>query len=107
MIDIAKEFSRTPAGRYLSDGPSNGEKFREEFLVPNLLKYGTIDIKLDGTAGYPSSFLEEAFGGLIRNRTLTAEEAHAKIRLIASSPDYKRYVNAIWSHIDAASLLIQ
>jgi hypothetical protein len=102
MIDIAKEFSRTPAGRYFDDGPATGEKFREEFLIPQLKEYGSVEIILDGTAGYPSSFLEEAFGGLIRKGVMTATEARQKIRLIAFSENYKRYVSAIWSHIDAA-----
>lgn len=65
-ISIAKQFSRFPAGRYKTDGPHSGEKFREEHLVPALQKDETVTIELDGARGYGSSFLEEAFGGLIR-----------------------------------------
>ena len=66
-INIAKEFSEYPAGRFYSDGDASGQEFREKFLVP-LLKQGKdrISINLDGTEGYGSSFLEEAFGGLVR-----------------------------------------
>lgn len=36
IINIRENFSRYPAGRYRADGPYNGEKFREELLVPAL-----------------------------------------------------------------------
>jgi hypothetical protein len=66
VIDIGKDFSRYPAGRYQTDGPFNGESFRAKFLEPALKNKERITITLDNTAGYGSSFLEEAFGGLVR-----------------------------------------
>lgn len=66
IIDIGKDFSRYPAGRYETDGPFSGELFRTRFLVPILNNNQQVAIELDGTAGYGSSFLEEAFGGLVR-----------------------------------------
>lgn len=66
IINVAKDFSRYPAGRYKQDGPFSGEAFREDFLLPALEKNENIIIDLDGTRGYGSSFLEEAFGGLVR-----------------------------------------
>lgn len=65
-IKVAEVFTRYPAGRYLADGPFSGEKFRQEFLVPALKAGECVTIDLDGTRGYGSSFLEEAFGGLVR-----------------------------------------
>lgn len=65
-IDIGKVFSRYPAGRFETDGPHNGELFRDKFLLPELIKKQHVVIELDNTAGYGSSFLEEAFGGLVR-----------------------------------------
>ncbi len=65
-IDIAKDFSRFPAGRFRTDGRYSGERFREEFLVPALKKRGTVTIIMDGVSGYGPSFLEEVFGGLVR-----------------------------------------
>lgn len=65
-IRIAKEFTKYPAGRHKYDGPYSGEKFRDEFIVPLIDKGERFKIDLDGTAGYGSSFLEEAFGGLVR-----------------------------------------
>lgn len=66
IIDIGKDFSRYPAGRYKTDGPFNGELFRSTFLIPALNNNEQITVALDDTAGYGSSFLEEAFGGLVR-----------------------------------------
>ncbi|MXO64869.1 STAS-like domain-containing protein [Altericroceibacterium endophyticum] len=66
VIDIAKDFSRAPAGRFVSDGPNSGERFREQFLLPALHNNQRMAINLDGTRGLGSSFLEEAFGGLNR-----------------------------------------
>jgi hypothetical protein len=66
-INIANQFSRYPAGRYEKDGPYTGEVFRDEHLIPALKAGdGRIVIEFDGTRGLASSFLEEAFGGLIR-----------------------------------------
>ena len=69
IINIAIDFSRTPGFRYKSDGPFSGQMFREEKLEPsfeNDENRETIKIILDGVAGYATSFLEEAFGGLAR-----------------------------------------
>ena len=68
IINIERDFSRYPAGRYVDDGPYSGQRFRERFLIPALSEEsgGKIFIELDGARGYGSSFLEEAFGGLIR-----------------------------------------
>lgn len=65
-ISIAKDFSRYPAGRFESDGPYSGEAFRKKSLEPAIRNHEKITIDLDGTRGYGSSFLEEAFGGLVR-----------------------------------------
>lgn len=66
MINVARDFSRAPAGRFISDGPNSGERFREQVLRPALDAGTDVTLELDGTRGYGSSFLEEAFGGLVR-----------------------------------------
>ena len=65
-INIAKDFNRFPSGRYKRLGTTSGEGFREQFLEQPLAAGKMITVELDGTIGYGSSFLEEAFGGLIR-----------------------------------------
>ena len=66
-INIGKQFSRFPVGRYFADGETNGQRFREELLRPALLEFETVEIFFDDALGYGSSFLEEAFGGLVRS----------------------------------------
>jgi hypothetical protein len=65
-INVAHQFSRYPAGRFVQDGPYSGELFRRKFLEPALKAAEKIVVEMDGARGYGSSFLEEAFGGLVR-----------------------------------------
>ena len=69
-IDIAKEFSMTPGGRKITEGDYSGELFRKKYLIPRYKKAMDIGEKLeiyfDGAYGYPPSFLDESFGGLVR-----------------------------------------
>jgi hypothetical protein len=65
-ISVAHDFTPSPAGRVESDGPFPGAKFRDQLLVPALKEYDEVIVDLDETDGFGSSFLEEAFGGLIR-----------------------------------------
>jgi hypothetical protein len=69
-ISIANDFSKTPGFRHITDGPFSGELFRKNILDPAFAKLGKkekIEIDLDRVAGYATSFLEEAFGGLARD----------------------------------------
>jgi hypothetical protein len=68
MIDIAKDYTTTPGGRYVTDGKFSGEDFRNQYLEKFFKNQEDvrITINLDGTEGYPTSFLEECFGGLSR-----------------------------------------
>lgn len=69
-INIAKDFSEIPGGRYKNESAFSGEEFRENILKIKLeeaqKKNDIIEVELDGCYGYPSSFLDEAFGGLVR-----------------------------------------
>jgi len=67
-INIAKDFSITPGGRFKKDGPFSGEDFREKLLEPHFRNESTekIIINFDGVEGFSTAFLEEAFGGLVR-----------------------------------------
>ncbi len=65
VINIAKDFTRYPGGRYMRMSKNSGEEFRDLLLLP-AIKRGPVTVELDGVRGYGSSFLEEAFGGLVR-----------------------------------------
>jgi len=88
-INIADEFSKVPYGRYPDDGENNGERFRNEFLVPSLNEFEKIIVELDGTRGYGSSFLDEAFGGLIRKNIINKENLLSKLEIVSKFESYK------------------
>ncbi len=82
-IDVARQFSRVPAGRYIADGPYSGEAFRSKLLVPALESAEKVEVRFDGARGYGSSFLEEAFGGLVRMGRWTSTQLLAKLKLVS------------------------
>lgn len=65
-IDIQHDFSHRPGGRFKKDGEYSGEAFRDDLLLPRLREFDIVYIALDGTRGYGSNWLEEAFGGIYR-----------------------------------------
>lgn len=102
-VNIARQFSRHPIGRYLDDSDASGQAFRERFLVPSLKHANAkLQIELDGVAGFPSSFLEEAFGGLIREEGFTREELRKRLELVHENESYKTYVEEVWFYVDEA-----
>jgi hypothetical protein len=70
IIKIAKDFSYAPGPRYIHEGKNSGELFRTTILhhamKEAILSKQKLTVDLDGTGGFGRSFLEEAFGGLIR-----------------------------------------
>jgi hypothetical protein len=101
-IHIAKDFSRVPAGRYHpDDGPATGERFRTEFLVPALKKYDTVIVNIDGTAGYGSSFLDEAFAGLVFKQLFTFDEVMQKLVIESNEPKFAVFKSDIKEYLEA------
>jgi hypothetical protein len=99
-INIAKDFSMEPAGRYPEDGPNNGQRFRLEQLVPALASATKVIVELDGTEGYGSSFLDEAFGGLVRDHGYSPSTLRAKLEL--RSDEDESIPLEIYEYIDTA-----
>jgi hypothetical protein len=95
MINIVQDFSRAPAGRVISDGPNSGERFREQVLIPALALHDVITVELDGTRGMGSSFLEEAFGGLVR-RGFAPSELLRRIQFVTSDPSLIAEIQGYW-----------
>ncbi|WFF38005.1 STAS-like domain-containing protein [Moraxella nasibovis] len=83
-IQVAKDFALLPAGRYKKDGSHTGEHFREK--LKDLLSQSneSIEVNFDGVLGAGSSFLEEAFAGLIRDGILGKQDFKNKICIIAN-----------------------
>lgn len=74
LLKIASDFTTAPGPRHISEGKFSGEHFRRDVLLPMVRKAQsaneTLTVDLDGTSGYATSFLEESFGGLIREDNL-------------------------------------
>ena len=97
-INICKDFSDKPGGRYIREGKYSGEAFRKDVLLPKYLeakeKGLRLIVNLDGGYGYATSFLEEAFGGLVRE---IKDPAIAKILIISNEEpqlvdDVRQYI---------------
>ena len=69
-INIAEDFSTVLGGRFKHEGSYSGKVFRDNILMPvygqAFLNNNKIEINLDRCYGYPPSFIEEVFGGIVR-----------------------------------------
>ncbi len=91
-LTIAKDFSPTPGGRYRRQGPNSGQEFLETVLLQKFEEAERDNkillVDLDGGLGYASSFLEEAFGGLVRlKKSVSAVER--VLRFVSKEEPYQ------------------
>jgi hypothetical protein len=101
-ISIGSDFSETPIGRYPSDGGFSGERFRDEILVPLLQSNDKVEVVIDDVEGYGSSFLEEAFGGIVRRRAFDENQLKKNLVISLNDPDFEFYRKLIWRYIAEA-----
>lgn len=99
------EFSKTPYGRFDDDGKFNGKKFRELMLLKSFTDNNIrkVNVHLDTVEEgyeYGSSFLEEAFGGLIRVHGLSKDAVLAKLNVVT---EHKDYIIEIKDYIEIAA----
>jgi len=59
-------------------------------------------VLMDGVAGYPASFLEEAFAGLIRENGFSFQEVKSLLLLEAKAPRFKVLKEMAWSYMKDA-----
>lgn len=105
VISIAKDFSRVPAGRYLEDGDFSGTKFRQDLLAPALRNHEHVKVVFDGVAGLGSSFLEEAFGGLVRVEHMNKKFLDEHLLLYTEEEELEDFVAMAKFYIEEASTL--
>lgn len=103
-VNVARDFTRFPAGRFKDKGSTSGQEFRERFLEGPVARGERVSVELDGTIGYGSSFLEEAFGGLVRVLKSSEDEV---LGLIELKSEDKSLIEEIRSYIKAASSVVQ
>jgi hypothetical protein len=80
LVSLAKDFSRHPGPRYKAQGKDSGEQFRKRILSW-LKDSDLLLVDLDGTSGIGSSFIDEAFGGLIFAEGMTPDEVRRRIKV--------------------------
>lgn len=97
---VVSEFSHAPSGRYRTDGPYSGEAFREDVLVPALGEFDRVEIHLDGPRGYPSSFVDEAFAGVLRIDNLAKSDVREKVFLFYSDAKLEPYISTIMGALE-------
>jgi len=106
LISIANEFSAYPTGRDDHDGDFNGERFRQLLLLPRLKEAISKNVKLvvslQGMQSFGSSFLEEAFGGLVRKEGVSKRDIKKTLEIDAGWIGNTRYRDAINRYIDRA-----
>ena len=102
-ISIADNFSAYPAGRYPEDGEYNATAFRKEWLVPALADDARVEVTFDDVAGLAASFLDEAFGGLVRNEGMTKEFLDSHLHLTTTEPELEDFVKLARRYIDETS----
>ena len=101
-ITIAEDFSKFPAGRFREDGKWSGAAFRDDLLVAALQDAEKVEVVFDGVAGFGSSFLEEAFGGLVRVCHLDKTFLDEHLRLRTDDPDLVDFVRLAKRYIKDA-----
>lgn len=89
------DFTEYPGPRYDNQGPESGEKFYVEKLNPLFLecyKGGKLlVVNLDGTAGFASSFLDEAFGQLAYDFGASLLDEYLRI-VSSDEPEWPRMI---------------
>ncbi|WP_027147892.1 STAS-like domain-containing protein [Methylobacter tundripaludum] len=102
-LNIGKQFSTDPIGRFRTDGDRSGETFREDYLKPAIesLESGEkLEVIIDdGIESYGSSFLSEGFAGMVKYGYITGDELLSKIEIKYSNEDFEFFKKKILEYI--------
>ena len=89
-LNVVGEFTDTPGPRKREEGTHSGEQFLNDLLRPRFVAAKAaghmLRVNLDGAVGYPTSFLEEAFGGLARE--FGSDEVDRKLEIKCNDEPY-------------------
>mgnify|MGYP003604053199 CR=1 FL=1 len=85
------DFTEYPDVRYKEQDENSGEQYYYDVIKPNFTKALSenkiLVVDLDNTAGYASSFLDEAFGNLVYDFDFEKIKPHLKI-ISTQEPDW-------------------
>lgn len=89
LFRVAAVFGPHAGPRYARQGAHSGESLRKKLLEVLRKTDGTVLVVLDGMRGMGSSFLDEAFGGLVREEGIPKDEVRRRLRYQATiDPSY-------------------
>jgi hypothetical protein len=100
LILRVSDFTRTPGPRLRAQGKFSAQEYLEDHLEPAYRRAregnSTLQVILDGTYGYATSFLEESFGGLKRKHP--SEDVGARLKIVSNDEPYlekeiRRYIS--------------
>lgn len=95
IYSIVEKYTEYPGPRYRNQGEHSGQAFFEDVLdneMGQAIKKDTqLLLDLDGTAGYGSSFLDEAIGNLVLKYTKDKVLKHLKIKS-EIEPDWEEII---------------
>ena len=101
-ISIANDFNPVPIGR------EKGKAFREEILLPKIQEAERnnemVVVSLDGARSTGSSFLDEAFAGLVVDGRYTARRLRELLRVEAKDIGHGPYIELLWEFVDEAQV---
>jgi hypothetical protein len=103
-IDIGKDFSKVTGGRGRDSGAHSAEAFRDDLLVPALLRGGQVVVDISGPS-YSMAWLEEVFGTL-QDFGFSVEDLSARLRIEAEG-DYRYTAEAIRRYIERSDSVVQ
>lgn len=93
---LIRDYTEYPGPRYIEQGESSGEDFYHSQLNDAFAKAieqnKVLEVILDGTAGFASSFLDEAFGNLVFDFTRKIVERNLIITS-KEEPDWKDMIS--------------
>lgn len=100
------DFSKFPSGRDDNDSDFNGKKYRDEILAPAIKAAiendSQVIVSLHGVLSFGSSFLEEAFGGLVRHNIASASQLKRVLEIDPGQASYERFKQVILEYIKSA-----
>jgi len=96
-VKVSTDFSPTPGARVYADGNDSGQEFYDNCLRSAFQQALDDDeilfIDLDGTEGYATSFLDEAFVRLVRDFGKKTVLSHIQI-ISNEEPDWIEEINS-------------
>ena len=103
-LSIVRDFAKAPGPRYVREGKNSGEDFRKRVFVKAvreaISRGEQLTVDLDGTYGFATSFLEESFGGLVRDEGISIQDLRRILHIV--SDEEPELIAEIWSYVEDA-----